>query len=430
MTSDPAGEPTRSTTDKRSECEVAIVGAGPAGATLALILLRQGHAVTLIEKSAGADRSYRGEVLQPGGQRILDDLGVLAPARARGCHEHSRFQLVQGERALMDIDYRVLGAPYDHLLSIPQQHVLGALVDACSQYPGFSYLIGARATALVEDPHRVTGVVLSTPSGRHTVTARCVVGADGRFSKIRRLAGIEFDRADDFDYDVLWFRLTGAPADPEPAVRVYRAGAAPVLAYRSYPDVLQVGWMLPHGAYRTLLSDGFDAVLTGIQTALPRYAGLIAEQIQTVADVSLLDVFSGRAQRWASDGLLLVGDSAHVHSPIGAQGINLAIQDAVVAAGVLDQALASGDLSASSLGALERARSADVAKVHRIQQLQSKAMLSRNPVAGMVRPVMARLLKHTPVYGKILVSLAYGNRSIRVDAATQAEPAGSKSEAA
>ncbi|KOG85634.1 hypothetical protein ADK38_35580, partial [Streptomyces varsoviensis] len=57
--------------------DVCVVGAGPAGLTLALLMVRSGARVTVLERSPSLDRAYRGEILQPGGQRLLDSLGVL-----------------------------------------------------------------------------------------------------------------------------------------------------------------------------------------------------------------------------------------------------------------------------------------------------------------------------------------------------------------
>ena len=406
--------------------DVCIVGGGPAGLVLALLLLKSDLRVTVVEKSDSFNREYRGEILQPGAMALLDALGVLDDARSRGCHEHDRFQLVEGERVLMDIDYRVLPKPYDHLLSIPQPHVLDAVRERCAACPGFEYLGSTRAKELIREDGPVVGVTVDGPEGPRSVRARCVVGADGRYSKIRKLAGIGFQKREMFDFDVLWFKLPVDESDPGERqgrrdVRVYRDGGSPAMIYHSYPDRMQIGWMLPHGSYQQLASQGIDAVKERIARALPRYAGQIGGEVQRLRDLSLLDVFSGRAERWAVDGLLLIGDSAHTHSPIGAQGINLAVQDAVAVHPLLVEAVRHKDASAALLGRFELRRAPDIEAIARLQFMQSKAMLSHGALATRIRPAATRLLKHTPVYRKVLDRIAYGNRGIEVDTSTFAD---------
>lgn len=95
-------------TDEEHRSDVCVVGAGPAGLTLALLLLKSGVRVSVVERSRSHQREFRGEILQPGAMTVLDRLGVLAGARERGCHEHDRFRLVEQDRVLLDIDYRAL----------------------------------------------------------------------------------------------------------------------------------------------------------------------------------------------------------------------------------------------------------------------------------------------------------------------------------
>jgi monooxygenase len=410
---------------ERIDTDVCVVGAGPAGLVLALLLLRSGLRVALVERGRTQRREFRGEILQPGALALLDRLGVLAGARARGAHEHARFRLVERDRVLLDIDYRALPGPHNHLLSIPQPHVLEELLAHCQRYSStagsdgaFRYLDGRRVGALPRDGGRIAGVGASGPSGSCEVRAQCVVGADGRFSKVRALAGIGAGRADSFDLDVLWFKLAAdrrpGPGDRLRDVQIFRAAGSPLLVYDSWPDQIQIGWTLPHGSYREVASRGVAHVREQLARAAPPYADLIHAQIHSLADLSLLDVFSGRAERWADDGLALIGDAAHTHSPIGAQGINLAIQDAALLHPVLTAAVLAGDTSAAALAAFERDRAADIEGVMRLQAMQSRAMLSRGAVATHLRPRLARVLRHTPVYRRVLDRIAYGNRSIRI----------------
>ncbi|GAA5608992.1 FAD-binding monooxygenase [Streptomyces platensis] len=394
--------------------DVCIVGGGPAGLTLALLMLRSGARVALVERSRSLEREYRGEILQPGGQELLATLGVLEGARERGCHEHDGFRLEEHGRVLIDGNYRRLPGTFNCLLSLPQRHLLTELLRRCQAHPGFVSLTGTRVNGLVEEASAVRGVVCSGTGSEpdtRVVRAACVVGADGRYSTVRRLARIPYDRVELFDQDVLWFKLA---ARATRTVRIFRAGGSPVLAYTSFPDQVQLGWTLPHRGYRELASRGFGEVKDRIRAAVPEYADAVEEQIGGFKDLSLLDVFAGSARQWARDGLLLIGDSAHTHSPIGAQGINLAVQDAVAAHPVLCEGLRRRDLSARMLAPLVAQRQDETGKMTRLQVMQSRMMLSSGRLSGFVRPKAALLVSRTPAYRSVLRRIAYGDRGVAV----------------
>lgn len=393
--------------------DVCIVGGGPAGMTLALLMLRSGSTVTVLERTRDFDREFRGEILQPGAMQLLDELGVLDGARRRGSVRMNRFQLIVHGRTDMDIDYGKLNSDFSFLLSIPQRHLLEELLAECRRYQRFSYHEGASIIELCKEGERVVGARYRQSSTEQEVAARFVVGADGRYSKTRRLAGIEFARQDSFAHDVLWFRVP-LPADHPDNVRVYRSGGNPVLAYRSHPDALQLGWTLPHSGYREIAAHGFDYVLGQVVQAAPMFADEITRSIHKLSDLTLLDVFFGCSKKWVIDGLILIGDSAHTHGPIGAQGINLAIQDAALLHPQLVGALEANMKGALELGSYESLRRPDINAISVMQARQAGALLSTNSMANLVRPSVMRALAHTPLYGKTLQRLAFGRSPIAV----------------
>ncbi|WP_328406284.1 FAD-dependent monooxygenase (plasmid) [Streptomyces sp. NBC_00390] len=400
--------------------DVCIVGGGPAGLTLALLLLRSGAEVALIERSASLDREFRGEILQPGGLALLDELGVLEGAVARGGYPLDRFRLQEDGRTLLDIDYRRLPGPHNHMLSIPQRHLLEELLTSCRAYPGFVHLEGHRATALLRSGGTVIGAVARSDAGSSTVHALCVVGADGRYSKVRRLAGIEAGRIEAFDFDVLWLKVPAPGGRRTPAaarlreVGVTRSGGNPVLVYPSWPDSVQIGWTLPHRSYTAAMDEGFAAVRDAIARAVPDYADAVHAELRTMKDLTLLDVFAGSARTWVQDGLVLIGDAAHTHSPLGAQGINLAVQDAALLHPVLVEALRTRDVTSQALGRYEVARRPAIDAVMKFQVMQGRMMLARGGVAARLRPMVARAISRTPIGAKLTRRVAYGSSPVRL----------------
>lgn len=402
--------------DATVHTDVLVVGAGPAGLALSLMLLRSGVRVTLAERSTSFRRDFHGEILQPGGQLVLDELGVLQGASARGARTLDGFQVLQREKVLLDIDYRRLPAPHNRLLALPQPHLLEELLAACGQLPGFTYLDGHRVSALTEDDDgRCTGAVVTRLGTRRVkVHASVVVGADGRFSKTRALAGIDAGRREVFDQDVVWFTLP-APGRSTGRVRVHRAGKAAVLVHDTYPDRLRIGWTLPHGSWNRMTEQGIGGVRRDLAAALPQYADLLHEHLTGLSDLSLLDVFAADAATWTRDGLVLLGDAAHTHGPLGAQGINLALQDAATLHPVLVEALAAGDVRRERLAAFEAERRPVADAVTRIQRVQAMAFFGvGGPVAEFVRARAASVVTRTPAGARITSRIAYGRTPVRV----------------
>ncbi|MFE7853233.1 FAD-dependent monooxygenase [Streptomyces sp. NPDC057403] len=401
--------------DATAHTDVLVVGAGPAGLALTLMLLRSGVQVTLAERSTSLRRDFHGEILQPGGQLVLDDLGVLKGASARGAHALDGFEVRNRHKVLLDIDYRRLPPPHNRLLALPQPHLLAELLAACERQPGFTYLHGHRISALPQDAGRTTGAVLVRPGSRRiTVRAAVVVGADGRFSKTRALAGITAGRREVFDQDVAWFTLPAA-GPPQRRVRIHRAGTAALLVHDTHPDRLRIGWTLPHGAWNQVAAQGIDGIRRELAAALPSHADALHTHLTSLSQLSLLDVFAAHADTWTRDGLVLLGDAAHTHGPLGAQGINLALQDAAVLHPVLLDALAAGDLRQERLGAFEQQRRPVADAVTRIQRVQSMAFFGTGgPVAEFLRARAAAVVTRTPAGARITSRIAYGRTPVRV----------------
>jgi hypothetical protein len=152
----------------------------------------------------------------------------------------------------------------------------------------------------------------------------------------------------------------------------------------------QVGYVFPRGGYQDLRAHGLEALRQAIARRAPFLADRV-DDLRSWQQTSLLQIDIGRVRRWFRPGLLLIGDAAHVMSPVGGVGINYAIQDAIVAANLLGPELRQGRLRTHQLEAVQRRREWPT----RMMQALQRKLRPRVKRAGEVLPkppLAARLL--------------------------------------
>src|SRR5579883_2246812 len=334
------------------ETTCCIVGAGPAGTILALLLARKGVNVTLLEEHMDFDRDFRGDTIHPSVMQILDEIGLADRLLEI---EHTRADVIPLQTAdgtYTFADFRRLKTRFNYVLLIPQARFLEFITNEAKRYPNFKLIMGARAEKLIEEDGYVHGVQYRGQDGWHSLRAVLTVGADGRFSRIRKLAGFEPVAAAQ-SMDVLWFRLPRKEGDEKGAMG--RLGKGHILVILNRTDSWQIGYIIPKGGYQKLRSAGMDALHRELAALLPDWADRL-DTLREWKQISVLSVESSRLKRWYRPGLLLIGDAAHVMSPIGGVGINYAIQDAVVAANILGPSLKARKLRLSDLAKVQRER--------------------------------------------------------------------------
>jgi 2-polyprenyl-6-methoxyphenol hydroxylase-like FAD-dependent oxidoreductase len=333
-----------------------IVGGGPGGMMLALLLARQRVPVTLLEQHKDFDRDFRGDTIHPSIMEILDQIGLAEPLHLL---RHAKIYgptLRVANTSFNPVDLRRLKTRFPYIFLVPQAKFLEFLATEASKYPDFHLVMGANVEYLVEGNGELRGVRYLASDGMHEVRARLTVGADGRFSKVRHLAGFAPIKTSS-PMDILWFRLPHLPGDlPEAEGRVLGGfGAGRVLAVFDRFDYWQVGYVFPKGHYQDLRAAGLESLRQSIVAIEPR----LAEHVKDLTDwhqFSLLSVESSRCPRWYKPGLLLIGDAAHVMSPVGGVGINYAVQDAAAAANILAAPLRDGRLRVEDLAKVQKAR--------------------------------------------------------------------------
>lgn len=172
------------------ETDCVVVGGGPGGAVLAYLLARAGRRVTLLEARSDFARRFRGDSLAPAVMDWLDTLGLADDVLARPHATADAFTWHTPTASYRVADYGRASARFPHYVLLPQPEFLGLLTGRAAGYPGFRLEMSARVNELVEEGGRVVGVRYRAGDGEvREVRAPLVVGADGRFSQVRRLGG-------------------------------------------------------------------------------------------------------------------------------------------------------------------------------------------------------------------------------------------------
>ena len=260
---------------------------------------------------------------------------------------------------------------------IDQGGLLQAMVERAQQLPNFEILTGWQVTELLKENDSVRGVRANCEGEERDFLADCAIACDGRYSRLRKLAGLEMTQAKS-QFDVLWFKL---PAPDS------LAGETPFFAclqpdrqfafYPSWDGRLQIGWIVEKSAHKkgglAKLKEK-DWIEEFAMALPPELASHFRAHKDELEGPIYLDVQVGCCEQWTIPGLLLIGDAAHPMAPNRAQGINMALRDAIVVANhfadLADADLKDSDegqISPDVLAAIQAERQPEIEAVQKMQ---------------------------------------------------------------
>lgn len=327
---------------------IAVIGAGTAGLATALLLARQGHEITLIERAPALAAAGAGILLQPSGLGVLSKLGCLDALLRCGQRIDGLYGQTRRGRKIMQVEYAHLGGVAHRFgLGVHRMALCHALDAVLAQVPHRRWF-GCTVQSLEPAADRQL-VRFEHGGASHHAAFDAVLVANGAASQLRPRAWVRYDRP--YPWGAMWLIRPCTPAlSPFRAPRLVQRydgahtmiGVLPTGCVPDEPQVplLSLFWSVPaqeiplwRDAERDLSPwrrriIGLWPELAPLVEAITRPTELLPA---TYRDVAL--------KRWGAGRVGIIGDAAHAMSPQLGQGANLALLDA----DALAQAVASSD---------------------------------------------------------------------------------------
>jgi 2-polyprenyl-6-methoxyphenol hydroxylase-like FAD-dependent oxidoreductase len=305
------------------DTDVLVVGAGPTGLMLANQLGRRGIRSMIIDRHAGPAMQTRALGVQARTLEIYSHLGIAGRALEWGKRSTGANLWAAGRRTarvpLGDIGHDL--SPYPYMLILGQDDNERLLGEALHQW-GMAVQWNTELVGLTQKADGVE-VTLKQPDGTsRLITAAWVAGCDGARSSVRGLCGIEFQGA---PYEHVFFvadtKATGPMVPDELNVYLWRDGFHLFFPLRGTDHWRIVGILPPE------LRGKDDQEFANVVPSMHHEAGT-GLSFQECTWFSTYRIHHRRAQRFRDRRCFLLGDAAHIHSPMGAQGMNTGLQDA------------------------------------------------------------------------------------------------------
>jgi 2-polyprenyl-6-methoxyphenol hydroxylase-like FAD-dependent oxidoreductase len=363
---------------------IIIAGGGPVGLFLAIKLIQSGIECLVLEKKSEIDKHSKSLGIHPVSLELFDDIGIANLFIEKGIkifNGHAFFD----QKKVGSISFEECPPPFNFILALPQynteqilQEELNRIAPDCLQ----------RNTELIDFRQKENQIILNCKTGNSTLQlhTRWLIGCDGKHSVVRQKAGITFQGQQYPDTYIMGDVEDNTTFGPDAAVYIHREGLV-----ESFPLPGSMRrWVLKtdhyiekpsHQLLARILQDRIDTDISGKKSKM----------------ISSFGVQHFHSNSYYSGRVLLAGDSAHIVSPIGGQGMNLGW----ITAHSLCNTIASCFNHPDNAEKFLQSFSNQTRKI--VQQVASRAeinmRLGRRPSMPFIRRMMIRIMVNTPLKG-------------------------------
>ena len=371
----------------RATPDVLIIGAGPVGLALANDLRRRGISFRIIDSAPQAEQKTKAVGIQARTLELLAKMGVAHTAIERGLTT-SLFSIYSEGKRLIRIDFRehLRESPYPYVLLLPQHETEHVLTEHL-QSQGGAIEWQTELISVTQDEQGVEAVLRHAAGQEERLRVGFLVGCDGAHSTVRHLLGLQF-----------------AGTTFEQSFASFAVGNVRLAWDLSYDEVFAflhqgnfIGYFpMADGRHRVVIAYTPDKAPTGevtleeIQQAIDT-CGPAGARASEPAELTRFHINQRRTEHYRASRIFLTGDAAHIHSPIGAQGMNTGIQDALNLGWKL-ALVVKGQASARLLESYETEREQVGEALLRATDRTTHLALTRNPLLAALRDALTPIL--------------------------------------
>ncbi|MGB5292610.1 MAG: UbiH/UbiF/VisC/COQ6 family ubiquinone biosynthesis hydroxylase [Lysobacterales bacterium] len=331
---------------KNSIYDIAIIGAGMVGATLASLLSRAGFSVALVEAfqpqafDPEAEVGLRVSAISPGSSAVLEQAGAWKLINAQRTRPYRRMQVEDG----VELDPLLFDAPVYNL------ERLGTIIENALLQWSVWQVVSTSGLVDVYCPDAIESIGFSAQKNRvllksgNEISASLVVGADGAASRVRKALGVSQEH---FAYNQHGLVAVAGKQKPNPGVAWQRFLTGGPLAFLPLVDGRSsIVWTLPSAEAERLMGLDTDAFITELDTASSGWLG----RVESCGPRAAFPLSMRLSECYASKRTVLMGDAAHVVHPLAGQGVNLGFADAAaLVEQLIATRLAGGDIGSASV---------------------------------------------------------------------------------